>query len=395
MLKWGIHDEHYFLGYGPKLFEISIRGIKVSVGLFIPFFPFARIYKFQEGKKERVTMTWEFFDFPLKRRLIIICLGLISLVLSGVLIFIVTSYFQQESYISKAEVNRLGIYPSEMAKKAGFEKGDRILAINGKEYDDFYELITPTTGTVYTILRDEETLEITIDSSLSKDQTLASNELFLYLEAPFEIFKVNPYSPAENAGITAGDRIRSINSKPIIKYLELQEAAEADEDGSITLEVERGNEKNITTFTATVQLDFNKSFGFFPREFINYSVKERSIIDAVIYGIQQPFKIMSGVFKLTKGATVKAGPIQGDFGEATWNRFWTMTASLAIMSLFYNIMPFPGSILWAILPLVYESIYKNRFSFERYNKISNISYYLLIGFMVWIFAGDLIKIFFT
>ena len=60
-LRFGIHAQHLFLGFGKNpAFICSVGRVKISLGLFIPLPFLAKFYTYNnEGLKERIKMEWE------------------------------------------------------------------------------------------------------------------------------------------------------------------------------------------------------------------------------------------------------------------------------------------------------------------------------------------------
>jgi len=117
---------------------------------------------------------WEFSQHSLGKRLLATYGGALALLLAGVIISIGNYYTLVDSFISKAEVDRLGIYPSAAALEDGFMPGDRITAINGKDYQKFDDLFRPplvlAPEVKYTVLRDGQEIQITVTDLISKLQ---------------------------------------------------------------------------------------------------------------------------------------------------------------------------------------------------------------------------------
>lgn len=86
---------------------------------------------------QRMKYPWEFFGQSIFRRFVATPGGAIGLMVSAILIFTAQTYFLPDYIISKEEVNKHGIEPSQWARQSGFVSGDKILAVNGKDYEAF------------------------------------------------------------------------------------------------------------------------------------------------------------------------------------------------------------------------------------------------------------------
>src|SRR6185503_11537764 len=87
---------------------------------------------------------WEFRAKPAWQRLIVMLGGIIVNVIVGILIFIGMVYFIGDRYILKDYVNKNGgVQALELAKKLGIQTGDKIVKINGKDFD-YFDDVTKT-----------------------------------------------------------------------------------------------------------------------------------------------------------------------------------------------------------------------------------------------------------
>ena len=73
------------------------------------------------------------------------------------------------------------------------------------------------------------------------------------VQTPIAVSAVDSGTPASNAGLQAGDVIRSINGRPINKFEDLRSALEAAKDTPVTVIVERHGQ--LLTLTVTPKLD--------------------------------------------------------------------------------------------------------------------------------------------
>ena len=69
--------------------------------------------------------------------------GIIFNTVSGILIFICLAWKLGDVYISKEEMNKYGILPNAVGINMGFQPGDKIINISGKDFTKFNELISP------------------------------------------------------------------------------------------------------------------------------------------------------------------------------------------------------------------------------------------------------------
>jgi regulator of sigma E protease len=398
----GVHHSHYLLGYGSGFFTITIRGVTITIGSYIPMIGLSRIYRIENGERHDSFYAWQFHHASKGKRLLVTYSGVIGLLLFSLLVAIAAIYTSSEQYISKDEVNKYGLYPSPAAKAAGFKKGDRILELNGKNVESFYELNQPDVITsqeaLYKVLRgDKDTLISLRDIDAS---SLPTDQYFLEINAPFVVGRVEPASPAEQAGIVRGDRIAKVNGNTIIKHRDMNELFRSDDDGEVSLEVERINEGNPERFFKNVRLNDERRLGIYVEEKITYETKRYSLGNSVALGAEQVWQTLAeqvrGWSRLTGGMKRQVrGPIRisSVFGASlNLNRFFLYLSIFATGVVFLNFLPFPKSALLEVIPLGYEAITRKHFSYKSFRRIRTIAICLVVAVMLWQLVSDIMKL---
>jgi regulator of sigma E protease len=380
-----ITERHYFLGFNPCLFSFQLKGTKFSIGIYIPIVGLARVYQVENGEKKPAKYPWEFFEHSLAMRFLVTIGGPVVLLVSGLLIFIGLSYFVGESIISKEEVNRHGIYTSDWAKELGFQRGDRILSINGKDYEEFFELIAPSNtkvGNYYTVSRGGKEINIYIKET---DKLLDNNQMFVSLLAPFEIQTVLQGYPAEKAGIISGDKITKVNGNPIVKYSEMNLEFAKDEDGIIELEICRKERGSLNIFNTVVTLGKDRKLGIFPKAIYKGT---HSVFSNLSTNIRAFAMIVSGTLSSSKAVS---SPMR--IANTKGIGFWHNTALYAIWFAFWNLLPLPKSTFWEMIALGYEGIAKKKYPNSIFKKSLVIAWIPVVAYMVFSFTNDLSKLF--
>src|SRR5690606_3404077 len=108
----------------------------------------------------------EFRAKPAWQRLIVVMGGIIVNVILGIIIFIALTFSYGDNYIPMKEVNKTGIVAYELGEEIGFKTGDKIIAVNGLEVDQFEDAISSEVlmgdNSYYTVDRNGEIIDIPI-----------------------------------------------------------------------------------------------------------------------------------------------------------------------------------------------------------------------------------------
>ncbi|MBL7842123.1 MAG: RIP metalloprotease RseP [Cyclobacteriaceae bacterium] len=367
---------------------------------------------------------WEFRSKPAWQRLIVMLGGIIVNVIVGIIIFVCLTYFVGDTYIPTKYVNTHGgIEARELGRKIGLQTGDKIVAINGKAFDDFSEVSQPDAllaqDSYYTVDRNGEQLKISIPADFIEN--FNSKEASLNFIAPrIEplVEKVEktfiPYDSAKQeegdkmetiAGqinLQPGDRIVEINGQPIEFQDQVTKAVKGKKLDSLSIKIKRGEET----------LAFKKSFkdhymiGYLPK---GIDEKELSVIkysfgQSLGMGAGRAFgvittqlkafkKIFSGQISLKNSLSGPIGIAKAYGGNWDWVRFWSMTGLLSMVLAFMNLLPIPALDGGYVMFLLYEMITGREPSEKFFETSLKIGFALLIVLMVFVFYNDIAKLF--
>src|SRR5690606_4042301 len=150
-------------------------------------------------------------------RLIVMLGGIFVNVIVGVLIFIGLTYAYGDKYLLKDAVNNNGgVQVGELGQRIGLQTGDKIIKVNGKDFNYFEELIRPQTllteNASYTVLRDGKEIVISLPDNLIQDLSKKDNagEFIFYRYEPI-VERVSKGSIADRIGLKKGDKTIEIN----------------------------------------------------------------------------------------------------------------------------------------------------------------------------------------
>lgn len=405
--------EKYFIGFPPKLFSVKLGETEYGLGA-LPFGGFVKISgmideSLDSNYLENEPKPWEFRAKPAWQRLIVMLGGIIVNVITGMFIFICLVYSTGESYYSMDEVNKHGIYVSEMGRDLGFRNEDKVLSLNGKKLERFEEAVAINSiieeESYYTIMREGNTLNIPVPSDfLNKISDGDSKRGFIFPLRPFAIEKVVPNSHAERAGLMAEDQIVKVDNNPAVYFQIFKELISQKKGDSIQLVVNRRTEggKYIEK-TLAAKVSEDGTLGFYSKDLLERSTKELSFIEAIPKGVEDGYDLIALQVKAFKkmfaGDISPSKSISGPIGIAkvfggTWNwyRFWSITAMLSLVLAFMNILPIPALDGGHALFLTYEIISGRKPSDNFLKTAQKIGMILLLALMAFAFGNDIYKL---
>jgi regulator of sigma E protease len=367
---------------------------------------------------------WEFRSKPAWQRLIVMLGGIIVNVIVGMIIFICLTYFVGDTYIPSRYVNTHGgIEARELGKKIGLQTGDKIVAINGKPFDDFSEVSQPDAllaqDSYYTVERNGEQIRVSIPSDFienfnSKEAALnfvapriapvvdkVEKSFYPYDSANEEFSKDKFATIAGQVDLQPGDRIVELDGQPIRYQDEVSKVMRGRKRDSLSLKIKRGSE--VLAFTK----DFKGHYmiGYLPQ---GIDEKELSVItygfgESIGLGTARAFgvittqlkafkKIFQGQISLKNSLSGPIGIAKAYGGEWDWVRFWSMTGLLSMVLAFMNLLPIPALDGGYVVFLLYEMITGREPSEKFFETSLKIGFGILILLMIFVFYNDIAKV---
>lgn len=352
---------------------------------------------------------WEFRSKPAWQRLIVMMGGIIVNVIVGILIFIGLTYFLGDRFILNDYVNKNGgVQALDLAQQIGIQTGDKIIKINGNEFEYFDDVAKPDVllshNSSYTILRGDQEMEIPIPDNFIEqfDRKEAVANFLIPRRAPI-VDEVSPGTIAEKIGLQKGDRIVGVQNQPITYHDELKAVTQNFQGDSLQLSVKRGEQ--LLSFT--VLFKGQSSIGFYvPNEIVpvagqkevTYSLAQSVLLgpgrafDVIIVQLKAFRKIFTGQISFQKSLSGPIGMAKAYGGQWDWERFWRMTGLLSMVLAFMNFLPIPALDGGYVMFLLYEMISGREPSEKFFENAIKVGMALLLVLMVFVFYNDIAKL---
>lgn len=354
---------------------------------------------------------WEYRSKPAWQRLIIIVAGVAMNVLLAWVIYSMLTFHHGETYIASRDIkNGIAVTDSSLAASIGLQTGDRIVAIDGKEYEKFFDTYSAILlGEQLTVERQgrDTVLNIPVDFiDRFKDSGVP---YFYYPRTPMIVGAIPPTSINAHSGLRPGDRIVSVSGTPIRYFDQARDllaeragtdvmlqtyrgdtalfvGAKVSDKGLLEIEVDQSPQTLIAqqVFPVTQKrygfvASLGRGIGVTGEKIANYWAQVKKLVNP-----------KSGAYK-SVGSVITMGSLFPP--EWDWTAFWQLTAFLSIMLAVINILPIPALDGGHAVFILYEMITRRPASEKVLERAQMIGFFILILIMVLAFGNDILRLF--
>lgn len=308
-----------------------------------------------------------------------------------------------------------GFQFNEFAKEIGFQDKDRLIAADGEIIEEFNQNVLRTLANAKTVCveRDGKKVELTMPSEGVSLLTLVKMQpAFLSPYVIAEVDSVMPNSPAEEAGMTKGCRLLSVNEHPIVTWgdfdtdvtlrredvLSSADCTSADSIAQRTMKVIFLEADGMTQDTVEITTGENYLLGV-QRVTPRYTVEHQSytVAESVFAGLQRGCNMLTSyVSDLRYMASKEGAKSVGSFvtignlfpSAWDWEQFWSLTALISIILAVMNILPIPGLDGGHIVILMYEAITGHEPSDKFMEWAEKVGIAVILMLMLLAFSND-------
>ena len=401
--------EKFYLFFNPwfSLFKFKKNETEYGVG-WLPLGGYVKIAGMIDESMDKEQLSkepqpYEFRSKPSGQRLLIMLGGVLFNVIFAFLIYSMILFTWGEKYLPTANAE-YGIICDTLALNMGLQHGDKILTLDNKEVKDFHDIVPEIVyngAQTIQVNRNGQLLDIQIPDDFVAQYI--QRKSFINYAFPFVIRSFIKDSPAELAGVQAGDRITGVNGKEVPFYDLVGVEIVKHKNEPIRLEIDR----NGKAMEFTVLVDDAGKIGVYPED-----PKSFFKLEEIHYGFFEsiPAGITKGVstiksylkdLKLVFTPETKAYKSLGGFiaignifpGHWNWNTFWNMTAFLSIMLAVLNVLPIPALDGGHVMFLLFEIVTGRKASdkFMEYAQI--VGMILLLALVLYANGNDILKLF--
>ena len=395
---------YLFFDWPFALFKKKIGETEFGVGAF-PLGGYVKISgivdeSFDTEHSDSEPKEWEFRSKPAWQRLIILLGGVTINFILGFLLYMMIMFVWGKTVVSEENLNS-GFKVSELMQEVGFEDGDKILTVDGKEIVDQFDinkmLFTRGISQVEALSLSGQRKTINIPEDIGT-QMMESGQILSFIPIPdLVIDSVISDMPASYAGLQKGDIISRVNGSKILNPddFDSQKSINAD---YIELEISR----NGNLFDAVVPFDSDeKLIGInIGSQMISPTNLDYSFFESISVGFDYGYWTLYDYVSQFQFVFTKAGASQlGGFGTIgkifpaawDWQRFWETTALLSIILAFMNLLPIPALDGGHVMFVLYEIVSgrKPNEKFMEYATLAGVI--LLIGVFIYANGMDVVR----
>ena len=412
IFKCRVEKFYLFFDAGFSLFKTKKGETEYGIG-WLPLGGYVKISGMIDESMDKEQMKqpeqpWEFRSKKAYQRLLIMVGGVLMNFIAALIIYIGVLYVWGDEYLPNDNV-KYGIEVNDVGREIGFHNGDKILLVDGKPVEDFYNII-PTivldgAGTVK-VDRNGRSVLITItEDDVAK--IVKESRSIIGVRTPFkmEVTGFGKESPALEAGLEKGDEIVMINHQHFDFYDQCKAVLDENKGKTVDVTVKRNGEdiSYPVTLTSEGMLGITRDLSYLANVF-EWKTLHYGFWESIPAGIKRGWETSVDYikqFKLifnrkTKGYESLGGFITiGNIFPAMWNwhKFWDMTAFLSLILGIMNILPIPALDGGHVMFVLYEMITgrKPNDKFLEYAQYVGLTILLLL--VLYANINDVIRLF--
>lgn len=420
----GVEVQRFSMGLGPKVWGFE-KGETEYVLSAIPLGGYVKMGGMDDEVLERLEGGGEeeprepsprdFDGKPIWARTFVISAGVIMN-----MVFAFAAYAFAVGYwgLPRLDTTRVGevveeTLPPGTEALGQVEPGSQVIRVGGEPVDDWGDVqqglyrASPGPLTVE-VANPSRRVEIRIPADEEERRVLAGS-LVSWREAG--VGAVNPGSPADKAGLEAGDRVVAVDGTPVEGWAAFVREIEARPGQRAELTIERDGRELMRVANldaeeeegpdgSTVQV--GKVGIMAPLGEVSYH--DVTVTEAVVYGYRETVAVTGmilgflrdlvtgGISPRSMGSIVTIGEASGQAAAAGGNAFLRFMALFSVNLAILNLLPIPVLDGGHLLFLAIEAIRGQALSVEQRLRWSNVGFLIVMGIMLWALSNDFLRL---
>jgi regulator of sigma E protease len=424
---FGVGVEKFSLGFGPRIIgkKIGITDYRISA---VPLGGYVKMVGEEpDAEIDAEQIHLSFTHKHVLKRILIVAAGPFFNVLLALAIFFLS--FSVTGIEDIKPIIRF-VEKDSAAMKAGLRINDRIVSINGKNIESWYDIdetVETSEGKPLDIdvMQDGAMVTLSVTPELKQGINPLGDEISSYRLGISQYPELKPIIgdvsagfPAEKAGLKKDDQIVSINGIPVATWLQMQSIISSSGGAELTLSVKR--DADVFKVSLTPQLSPVKNqlgqkedrflIGIGPQQFTppkeDLVIKRLGPIKAAVESIQRTYFVcaltVNAVVKIIKGVIPRdnlGGPIMiaklaGEQAEQGIGKLALFIAIISINLAIINVLPIPVLDGGHLLFFSIEMIIRRPVNIKVREIAQQAGIFILIMLMILVFYNDIMRFFF-
>jgi regulator of sigma E protease len=398
---FGVRVLTFSVGFGKRIWGIQRGETEYRISA-VPLGGYVRLSG--ENPEEATSDPRDFLSKPRWQRVLVYLAGPAMNVILAILIFAGLFMIGMEiPHLPDVPAIVGTIEPGSSAAQAGINRGDRIVAVNGKQMENWQQVLmalitSPAKSQVrLTVERKGDRLDkVVMPQELKKEGIRDTAGLFPLLRP--QITQVFPDSPAAKAGLRVGDEVWTIDGLPIADSRDFVANIEKRAGEKVIFEIGRDGRPMSLAVTPRddngvgkigVGIGIYQKYG--PLRAFSASVRYNVLI------VQETLSILGKVITgQVKAKSAFAGPLEiaSQTGEAARRGFKDLVYLMGFLSIsiaFMNLLPIPILDGGQIFILLVEEVIRRDLSLKVKEVVSQVGFFMILALMATVIYFDVVK----
>ena len=404
-LAVGVRVDTFSIGFGPRLFGFR-RGdtdFRVSAILFGGYVRMLGELPSEENVSDprslQAKSRWQ--------RAIVVAAGPLMNILLA--IGIVTGLFMHafEKQVDSTDPMVTSVSAGSAAQRAGVEPGDRILKVGSHEHPNWQEVLTqealnPNHPLPLIVERKGTKLNLTVVPSLDAKQGIGVAGW--NGDPDVELGEVLKDSPAQAAGLRAGDLMISVNDKPVSSMEVVTQQVVGSHGKPIDIILMRNGRLERVSVTPTSsgesRLPWHIGVGLRPRG----QIVQLSFFPALVESVRTNARYATLIFEGLRGIIERrvspktlSGPIHiaemsSEAAREGPISFFALMAMVSLNLAIFNLLPIPILDGGTLLMLIIEMLLQREVSIRVKETVFKLGFVFLMMVVVFVIYNDISRI---